>query len=332
MVTPRVLIVKLSSLGDLFHALPVTHCLKDQMNATIDWVTQPIYADLVHCFDDVENVITFPRKQFFTHAKAFVQTLRKYQYDYVLDLQGLLKSAIVTRMARSTWRIGPTYSREGSAFFYSARAGTRSATRRHAVDEALDVIRYLNLNPEPISFPVSFPILELPSTSNQRIAVAPCSRWITKNWAPEQFVETLQALQNKHPVEFYLIGGPDDHATCHYIETEIKTDIHNYCDRTNLVEMCSLIQAMDMVLSVDSGPMHVAAALNKPLLAIFGSTDPGRTGPYSEQAVVVSHGDLPCQPCHSRHCARKDIVCLEDLSAEKVIQTADSIIENILHR
>ena len=139
---PRVLVVKLSALGDLFHSLPAVHNLKVGLGAEIDWVTQKEYVDLVRCFTDVDRVIPFYRKAFFTNLKLFLEELRTRDYDYVIDLQGLLKSAIVARLARGKERIGPSFHREGSHLFYSAVAG-EPARNRHAVEENLDIVRHL---------------------------------------------------------------------------------------------------------------------------------------------------------------------------------------------
>jgi ADP-heptose:LPS heptosyltransferase len=140
----KVLVVKMSSLGDLFHALPAVRCLKRGLNATVDWVTQPEYVELVGSFADVRKVIAFPRRGFFSGMKAFAAALRRERYDYVVDLQGLLKSAVVVALARGGRRIGPSFSREGASLFYDAVAGVRNK-ERHAVEEAMEVVRQLNL-------------------------------------------------------------------------------------------------------------------------------------------------------------------------------------------
>ena len=116
---PRVLIVKLSALGDLMHALPVARALKAGLQAEIDWVTQDEYVDLVARFDDVDRVIGFPRHRFVRHHRRFLRELRSRSYDIVIDLQGLFKSGAVTRLARGARRIGPSYHRECSRLFYA---------------------------------------------------------------------------------------------------------------------------------------------------------------------------------------------------------------------
>ena len=164
----KILVVKLSSLGDLFHALPTVHALKVGLKAEIHWVATTAYVPLVKCFSDVERVIAFPRKGFLSGAPAFMRELRRERYGTVVDLQGLLKSALVTRLARARWRIGPSFHREGSQIFYSAVAGA-SNRERHAVEQNMDIVRYLGLEKRDMVFPVDLPD---PSISAPRPRVA----------------------------------------------------------------------------------------------------------------------------------------------------------------
>ena len=119
----QILIVKLSSLGDLFHALPAVHNLKVGLDATVDWVVQSEYADLVRCFSDVDRVIALDRSALVDNWVPFRDALREREYDLIVDLQGLLKSALTARFARGCKRIGPSFHREGSRLLYHAVAG-----------------------------------------------------------------------------------------------------------------------------------------------------------------------------------------------------------------
>jgi heptosyltransferase-1 len=319
----RILIIKLSSLGDLFHALPAATNLREELGATLDWVTQPEYAGLVKCFKGVDRVITFPRRHFFQQAGSFIRTLRERDYDYIFDFQGLLKSAVVARWAKGKNRIGPSYAREGSRWLYHSVAGVMNKNR-HAVDEAMDIIDYLHLKRHDITFPVSFPSHSL-NEPRPRIALVPCSRWVTKNWPAENFIAVGRELQERLKARLFLVGAPNDRPVCEQICRRLPQPAINTCGQTSLVELGSLLQEMDLVITVDSGPMHMAAALGKPVIAVFGSTDPLRTGPYGQTDRVVTVPDLACRPCRARVCARKDLACLHQLTPEKVIQSAMKI-------
>ena len=319
-MSARILVIKLSSLGDLFHALPTVRQLKQGLNATVDWVTQTAYVDLVRCFPDVDRVIAFPRRDVLRQSAAFFRELRQQEYDGIFDLQGLLKSGIVARLARGGKRIGPSFAREGSRLLYSAVAGPTNKDR-HAVDEALDVIRYLGIEVRPPEFPVAFPKMPRPEPS-PRIAFVPCSRWSTKNWPLERFVDVGRALQERVGATIFLVGSPEDRPVCRTIEAKLAGRVVNVCGKTSLVELGSLLQEMDLVITVDSGPMHMAAAAGRPVLAVFGATDPKRTGPYGKNHRVIVREELDCRPCFSDRCARHDLACLRDLSAEQVIMPA----------
>ena len=148
--------IKLSSLGDLFHALPAVHGLKTGLDAVVDWVVDSRLAPVVECFPDVERVIAFPRHGIRRRARPFLDALRAERYDLVLDFQGLLKSALVARLARGRRRIGPSFHREGSRLFYPEVAGPRNK-ERHAVEENLDILRFLGLPIGEPRFPLAFP-------------------------------------------------------------------------------------------------------------------------------------------------------------------------------
>ncbi len=315
----RVLIVKLSSLGDHFHALPVVHNLKEELNAEIDWVTQPEYAELVRCFSDVSRVLSFPRRRFLAGGLGFIRELRSSRYDYVVDLQGLLKSALVATWARGIRRIGPSYGREGARFFYSDVAGQRDKDR-HAVDEALDVINFLHLEMLEPKFPVAFPKAQL-DQSSPRVALIPCSRWKIKNWPLEHFVSVGKALRDKLNASLYLVGSPADTASCAQIEQALDGQVTNMCGQTSLVELGGVFQEMDLVVSVDSGPMHMAVAAGAPVLAVFGPTDPVRTGPFGEKHRVITAEHTPCWPCRNRDCPAC-LAAMEELSPARVVNAA----------
>lgn len=282
----RILIVKMSSLGDLFHALPAVHILKRNLKAVVDWVVQPEYAHLAKCFDDVHEMIVYPRKDFIPKFIPFWRSLRTGRYDYIIDLQGLLKSALVTRLARGGQRIGLSFSREGARLFYDAVAGKKDK-HRHAVDEVLDIVRYMGFDDAEKLFPVTFP--EYPAEGSRPcVAFAPCSRWPAKNWPPDQFIETGRALREKRGGSIFLVGGADDGDVCRRIARGIGGGTVDLSGKTTLVELGGLLRKMDLILTVDSGPMHMAAAVGKPVLALFGATDPLRTGPYGPMHRVIT--------------------------------------------
>lgn len=321
----QILVVKLSSLGDLFHAVPTVHALRQGLGAAVDWVTQTNYVELVRCFTDVRRVIGFPRRAGRLAWLPFLRDLRYERYDLIVDLQGLMKSALVARFARGNRRIGPSFHREGSRLLYDEVAGARDK-RRHAVEETLDVIRHLGLPlPELPVFPVAFPKKPL-ATARPRIALAPCSRWPTKNWPVANFCEVACAIREQTGATFFLLGGQENREVCDAIALALGAGAVNLCGQTSLVEMGSVMAEMDLALTVDSGPMHVAAALGVPVVALFGPTEPARTGPYGAGHRVINVPDAACPTCFSDRCRRGDLACMERIRPDRVLDIALEII------
>lgn len=321
----RALVIKLSSLGDLFHALPAVARLQEATGADVDWVTNTAYTSLVSRFAPVNHVIGFPRHHFFSRAGTFLRTLRIEEYDLVIDMQGLLKSAVTARLARGGRVIGPSFHREGAFLFYSEITGPRNK-ERHAVEENFDLLDHLGIGRAEPAFPVVF---EKPTglPAGLRIGLLPCSRWKTKNWPPEHFASVAQALSESASV--YLFGAPEDRDVCRRIAASAGPGINDLCAKTSLIELGGWLAAMDLVITVDSGPMHMAAASGTPVLAIFGATDHRRTGPYGSRNRILYRDDLPCRPCLSRTCRLKerDIRCLTGLRPERVVNAARDMLE-----
>ncbi|HMO05358.1 MAG TPA: glycosyltransferase family 9 protein [Kiritimatiellia bacterium] len=319
----RILVVKLSSLGDLFHALPAVAQVKAATGAEVDWVVNTGYAPLVSRFAPVRRVIGFPRQAFLARAPAFLRDLRAERYDLVLDLQGLMKSALVARAARGDKVIGPSFHREGSRWLYDAVTGPRNK-ERHAIDENFDLLDHLGIARGPVIFPVRFdPPAALPP--GPRVALLPRSRWETKNWPPAHFAAVARELLPNASV--YLFGAPEDRATCAGIATAAP-GVTDLCAQTSLLELGGWLGAMDLVITVDSGPMHIAAAAGTRVLAVFGATEHRRTGPYGDRHRVLTRDDLACRPCLSRTCRlpERDRRCLTGLAPGRVIAEARELL------
>jgi len=316
----RILIVKTSSLGDLFHALPAVHLLKTGLNAKIDWVVNSGYVPLVKCFTDVDHVIPFPRSNLLPNIGNFLSNLRKEKYDLVVDMQGLMKSALIARAARSYKRIGPSFHREFAHLFYNHVAAERNK-ERHAVDENLDILRFLKLPDEPVVFPVKFPPTSvLCPPSSVHILLSPCSRHAAKNWPVERFAAVGNVLHEKTGAMLYISGVPEDAAACRKLEEMLSPGAaHNLCGKTSLVELGGVLQAMDLVITVDSGPMHMAAATGTPTLAIFGPTDPLRVGPYGPQHRVLRNTGVTSY-------SKDDLQSILGVSVEEALSAAEEML------
>ena len=316
----RILIVKLSSMGDLLHALPAVRCLKTGLNAEIDWIVHPAYAELAGCFSDINRVFVFPRHAAPAEFIRQIRLLRAEQYEMICDLQGILKSAFVSRLARGTRRIGPSFHREGSFLFYNGVTGARNKNR-HAVDENMDLARYLGLPPLPPVYPLTIP-LQLVSEPSPRIAFLPFSRWPSKNWPLMSFARIGNELQENLGASIYIMGSPAERSAGAEMEKTLTGRVINMVGKTTLPQMAGLLREMDLVIANDSGPMHLAAAMGTPVLAMYGPSDPVRTGPPPGSRCRVLRGKLKCQPCFSRLCRFGDGSCMLTITPESVINAA----------
>lgn len=312
----RILIVKLSSFGDTLHALPAAAALKAYYGGELHWAVQPGFSPLVRCFKCVDKVIEVPRPSDPAGFASAMRKLRSYGvYDLAVDLQGLLKSAAVLRAAHAKKRIGPSFAREGSRLFYDDVAG-KTNKNRHAVDECMDILDFLGIpRPTVPEFPLETDdsLADFkPGTLN--LAVAPMSRWKTKNWPVERYEELLERCVSELGAQVRILGGKEDVMAGDMLAA--KTGAVSFCGRTSIAQTLGILKNSRLLVCNDSGPMHMAAALRVPCVALFGPTIPDRTGPYGPGNTVVRAGN--CPPCRRRSCPRGTMECMDAITPEIV--------------
>ena len=317
----KILIVKLGALGDVINTLPLAVELKLQMpGCTIDWVVEPLSYPLVSSHRAVDKAILFKRSS--ASALSVIRTLRKTRYDLVLDLQRILKSAGFTLMVRAKRRIGFDRKRCKEMTwllpFERIRAKDPGA---HMLDQYLEFARHLGLKP-------GFPAWDIPRT--QSIPNGLPGKYIVLNigatkpanlWDPERFSELAEKIGRRWNLACVITGGPADLARAKQILGFYSAGVMDLTGHTSLVQLVEVIGNADAVISCDTGPMHLAAALNIPLVALFGPSDPRRTGPYLGHVVK---GTVPCAPCNRKRCPRPD--CMTAITSDMVMGELDKII------
>ena len=309
-------------MGDIMHALPAVHAIKLATSAEIDWVAHSEYVELIRCFPCVDRVIPFPRHAFVRRFSRFLQELRASKYDYALDFQGLLKSAMVCMLARCNTRIGPALPREGSKLFYSRRA-ERCAADTHAVAQNMAIARLLGVQPEQCG---QLPKLNVPSYKFNLpaplVAIVPGSRWPAKKWPASKFAETAMLMLEQRSIGFFLLGGPDDQAACRVIQEALPPGLAlNLAGKASIVETASILGEMSLVIGNDTGPLHIAAMLKVPTVTIMGPTDERRTGPWGNRNTVV-RAPIECAPCLRRRCKFKHSRCMTEIQPVLVARIA----------
>ncbi|MGH7379123.1 MAG: glycosyltransferase family 9 protein [Candidatus Methylomirabilales bacterium] len=318
---PRVLLVKMSSLGDLIHVLPTVAALKRGLGCHLTWVVNAIYADLVRCCPAVDAVLPFDRQHPVRHLPAFLGQLRRERNHLALDLTGLLRSALIARFARAEVVLGASYNREGARLFYHAVVGPRKLDR-HAILQNLDAAAYLGLEADAGAFPLRFPAPATPLPAGRPVAVLiPGARWATKRWPLDRFAAVAAGLLTEK-VHVLVVGEEAPGGGGGW-----PAGVQDLRGKTSLVELGSLLSRVRLVIANDTGPMHLAAALGRPVIALMGPTDPGRTGPAAPGHRVLS-GFPPCSPCFSRTCRNADhLCCLTAVGPEVVLAAARGILE-----
>jgi len=304
------------------HSLPFLNALKKSLpQAKIHWVIakglegllegHPMIDKLIIINKDMWKKITYARHTL-NEITLLLKELKREKYDLVIDVQGLLRSGIITKSTRSPMRVGFREAREGSRFFYTHKV--KGGRDIHAVDRYLKIAEFLGCEIKDVRFPLpSYPV----SSSNQSLTsedyavIIPGARWRTKVWPAEKFGE----LASKLTLKTVIVGARSDIKAADTIASLSEGKSLSLAGKTDLRELIEIIRHAQFVVSNDSGPMHIAAALDIPVFAIFGPTDPVRTGPYGYGHTVIRE-DIPCAPCFKKTC--KDMKCMNDLSLEKV--------------
>ena len=321
--TPKVLIVKPSAIGDVVHALPVLNLLRRRYPAAhVSWLVTPACAGLLDGHPQLDEVIRFDRRRF-GHAwrdpaaalalAAFHRDLYRRRFDLVIDLQGLFRTGWLSFSTGAAARIGTSTDREFGWAFATALAPV-GGRDRHAVDRYLSVAEFLGLGTSPVAF-------VFPTDDADRAAVAPLlpagrfavlvptTNWPTKQWPAARLAELVGPLRDRFGLASVVAGGAG---------TAPVPGAVDLTGRTTLRQLVAVLERAAVVVAPDTGPMHIAAALGRPLATVFGPTDPARTGPYGRPDSVVRL-DIPCAPCLSRRCVHQ--TCLTALTVEPVLAT-----------
>jgi lipopolysaccharide heptosyltransferase I len=334
----RILFIKPSAIGDVVHTLPILNLLRKKFpSARISWLVTPACAGILERHPQLDDVILFERRRWanwwyhpsrWLELRRFTRNLREHEFDLVIDLQGLFRSGWLARKTRAPVRVGFANARELAWAFYTHRVPI-DTMEQHAIDRYLKVARFLGCD-GPVEYVFANDEADWQKvegliradknvcpTGNARYALlAPGTNWPTKRWPIERFGALPPLLRQCFNLNTIVIGGP--------AETELANQIPralNLAGKTNLRQLCALIERAAVVISNDSAPMHIAAAMNRPLVSLFGPTNPTRTGPHDRPDAVLRL-DLPCSPCYSRKCSHQS--CLQWLTIDPVLRAVES--------
>jgi heptosyltransferase I len=335
----KILILKPSSLGDVVQALPVLRLLKrHRPDAEVYWWVGSALAPLLEGDPDLAGVIRFERRHW-AQPRSLLQLcrdirwMRAQAFDWVIDLQGLARSAAIGWLARGGLYVGLDTPREGARGFYDLSI-RRASFLTHAVDWYLSVLPRLGVPTDgtyqwlPERPEVAARVRGQWPVANARwLILQPGARWSNKRWPAESYAALVRALAAAEPeLHFAILGGTEDRPLGDTIAQAAPERSLNLAGKTSLPEMVEWIRQAELMVTNDTGPMHVAAALGKPVIAIFGPTEPRRTGPYGQLQNVI-RVDLPCAPCLKSRCHyHKPMECLRAIAPEIVFTRAMNLL------
>jgi heptosyltransferase-1 len=286
MTVREIAVVKPSSMGDVIQTLPAIRFLKQSFpTANLRWIVNPEWSPLLVGNSDLAEVIPFPRDRFrgalgYARFLAWSQPLRNLRPDMTLDFQGLLRSAWISRATRPKRLLGLRDAREGAQFLYDGTASTRGVL--HAVDRYLALARLAGAQTTGVAeFPlpagIALPDVALPA---RFVVLHPFARGNGKSLVPEEILRLVQALA---PLPVMVVGLSSRPLT-------LGPNGRSLVNRTSLLELIWLLRRATFTVSVDSGPMHLAAALTEALLSIHFWSDPRKVGPYRGGAWIWKEG------------------------------------------
>jgi lipopolysaccharide heptosyltransferase II len=341
----KILILKPSSLGDMVQALPVLRLLKRHLpDSEIFWWVDSSLAPLLEGDPDLTGVVCFERRRWtvplhWPEMWRSIRWLRAQSFDWVIDLQCLARSGAFAWLANGKLLVGLDEPREGARGFYDIIV-RRPSFHTHAVDwylavlPRLDVPVHWNFTWLPERPEVAAAIQKKWQFGNARwLALQPGARWSNKRWPAENFAALVRRLSaDNAELRFAILGGAEDQPLGAIIARAAPEQCLDLTGQTSLPEMVEWLRLSELVVTNDSGPMHVAAALGKPLVAIFGPTEPHRTGPYGQLQRVVQL-NLPCVSCLRPRCNyAKPLECLNSISPAMIFERVREELESATPR
>jgi len=335
----NILIIKLSAIGDVIHALPVAHALKKcNPKAHITWVVEKPAYDLLTNNSDIDEIILFEKPKFKTlkgllkNLPGFARILRRQKFDLVIDLQGLFKSAAIAWLTGAPSRIGYCNMRELSSLVSTPVCGKHC--EGHVVDRYLDVPRHLGCTVDEVVFPVNITELEAWQTeqiaaeagldmSNPYVVLAPGTNWASKCWPTAHFAILTDLLWSDGIIPV-VSGGLADAPSAQEISALAKKPPLNVTGKTSLKHLAYLLKKAKAFVGGDTGPMHLAVAVGCPVVTMFGPTDPARNGPYCGNNIVLEP-DRNCLHCWEKSC---DKDCLAVIDPYTVFAAVRSVMKS----
>jgi len=326
------LIVRLGSLGDVVHAIPFAAALRHEFpHARIDWMVDPRYVDLLNLVPVIDRRIPVnPRGLLGSHRRRFWRTLselRRVNYDAVFDLQGLLKSAVLARAVKARRLIGfpRKHLREPLArLFYTSAPDPGAAT--HVIFKNLALLGSIEVQDRHVRFPLTIPKSSTVDLVVERFAptgfvlINPGAAWPNKRWPAACFGAVAAAIYHTSGLRSLALWGPGEQDLAHDV-VAASAGAAEVAPPTAIPEIAGLARAARLMISGDTGPMHIAAAVGTPLVTLFGPTRPERNGPWGLNDIGISRVGT-CGCVYERRC-RRPVPCINDIGVDEVLAAVE---------
>lgn len=331
-----ILVIKLRAVGDVLLSTPVIQNLHEHFpHARIDFLTDKFAEGVVAGNPWITNVITFDKRR--TSSLALIREVRRARYDLVIDLFSNPRSAVITWMSGARVRVGFPFRWRKYAFTIVIPP---RGSEVHNIEFNLDALRRLEIpvrHHDPY-FPIDKAskdfaaewIVQNKLDGKFIVAMNPSGGWYTKRWGLEHYARMGDLISERYDATVLLLWGPGEKEDALTIQAAMKAHSH-IIPQTTLTGLGAFIQRCDVVVSNDSGPMHIAAALKVPTLGIFGPTNPLLQGPFGNQNLWVRNEELDCLSCNLTKCPIGNI-CMTQLEVDRVLKAFDQLVSQSHHR
>lgn len=320
----RIAILKLGAIGDVVNTLPFVCRLRDaRPRARILWIIAPLAHALVRGHPAVDEFLRFevdrPRSW-----PALARALRRERIELLIDLSRTTKSGLLALASGAPLRLGFDRARakELNALCTNRRIAPNPSPGT-TVEQYLEFADFLGLPPSPPRFDLPHdPWRGAPPRSGApRVCLNLGASKPANRWEPERFGELAGLLVRELGAEVFLIGGREDRAAAERAASVAGAPLEDQVGRLSLRESAGLIASSALFVGCDTGPLHIAVALGRPVLALFGAADPARTGPFRAPEAVIRN-PVPCSPCRRRHCNVPGHPCMSGLEVRAVLERA----------
>lgn len=333
----RIALIKPSALGDVVHSLPFLNALRHRFpDARISWIINRSYQSLIDGHKSLDETIPFDRgamkggwRKAARTSLELARELRRRRFDLVVDLQGLARSGLMTLATGASRRIGLSTAREGAHLAYTDVVSIPDPNQRHAIDHYWCVAEALGVGDLPKRFDVpvraearAWALEQLRDLPRPWLAFGVGARWLTKRWPPQHFAMLARRTRESFGGSAFFIGAPDEAPLAKQVIAQICGPWRDFTGATSLQQLAGLLEAADVMISNDSGPLHLAAALGRPCIAPYTCTQVRRHGPYGQSGGVET--TVWCKGSYIRTCDRLE--CMSELTPDRLWPALYSIL------